>query len=93
MRPQRQISLGSKWQNVNWRFPDKHVKVNVMIMRGASGDEDSKPALVKWKRRKDEEEEEEEEEEEDELRRRISNLTAKFFGHHNTRFSLSTAFT
>ncbi len=41
--------------------------VNVMIMQGASGDEDSKPALVKWKRRKDEEEEEEEGEgEEDE---------------------------
>ncbi len=59
--------LGIKWQNVYWRFVDKHVMVNVMIMQGASGDEDSKPALVKWKRRKDEEEEEEEGEgEEDE---------------------------
>ncbi len=95
MRLQREISLGSKWQNVYWRFADKHVMVNVVIMRGASTDEDSKPALVKWKRRKDEEEEEEKEEgeEEDESRRRRSNLTAKFFGHHKTRFSLFTAFT
>ncbi len=80
MRLQRQISLGSKWQNVNWRFANKHVTVNVMIMRGASGDEE-------------EEEEEGGEEEEDDSRRRRSNLTAKFFRHHNTKFSLSTAFT
>lgn len=55
-----------------------------------------KTCTCQMKEKEDEEEEEEEEgegEEDDESRRRRSNLTAKFFGHHNTRFSLSTAFT
>ncbi len=56
-----------------------------MIMRGASGDEDSKPALVKWKRRKDEEEEEEEGEEgeeDNESRRRRQRIEEKKIQSH-----------